>query len=767
MMSKNSFWASMVENSKRRIWVWALSLLTFVLALPTYVAFSVNRQAGQLDMYVKNYGQKLGEQMVQRNIQEAVEYCLSYSTILMIMVAGLAFLVGVQGFSWLYSRKKIDFYMGMPIKRKKRFLVIWLNGILIFGVPYLLGVAVSLLIAAANGGISGSVLGSVAVAAGMNLLLYLGVYHLAILAVMMTGNIVITACGFGVFCLYEYMVRSILYSYSSLFFEHFSYQSTDVEPMLSPFILYYDFSVALKRGSGWLGLLIGMIVFVAVIGVISYICYLKRPAEAAGKAMTFSVSKPVIKILLMVPVALFAGYLMAESVNYRPTSSQDGIGFVIFTLVVAVIVGCALMQVIYEFDIKGAFHKKSHIVISGVAVALIFLVFRYDLLEYDSYVPNPEKVESVAFIPSTYEAAAGYSSHVDEWGDYVSNWEYAKENMFLADVEAVCELAQLSMDEYEQMKRWAESMDLDEDELYTGETEEEYYWSYASVIYRMKNGREVCREFKINVKNEEAVAYLDRIIGEPEFKTGYLDGASDTLIALLENNDRYTVEAFYGNTVYNSKMSRQDAAEFVKVYQSELKDADFSDLRESVPVGVLLIDVTQTNRNGGRWTRTIGINVYEFMEASTSYLEEKGYYLDAHLNPEDVERIQIVNYNNEARKLLEEKQKMQTGAAGLEETVTQVSSVRYQMVETNVTDTSVYVDYTEPEQIAAIAEMLYPNDLIGYEWDGGTPRDDEYEVHVYFKNGNKISKEYGITAYYGFIEGQVPEFVQADTAYTE
>lgn len=767
MTSKNSFWVSMKENSKRRLWVWALSALAFLLALPTYVAFSINRQAGRLENYIRDYGQQLGEQMVQKNIQDAVEYCLGSSPVLVVMAAGLAFLVGVQGFSWLYSRKKIDFYMGMPVKRKKRFLLIWLNGILIFLIPYLLGAAVSLLIAAANGGISSTVLGSVATAVGMNLLLYLGVYHLAILAVMMTGNIVITVFGFGVFCLYEYMVRSVLYSYQSLFFEHFSYQSMNVEPVISPFTLYYELTRTLEKGGGWPGYLIGMLVFAAVAGVLSYICYLKRPAEAAGKAMTFNASKPVIKILLMIPVALFAGYLMAESVNYRPTSSQEGIGFVIFTLVVAVIIGCGLMQVIYEFDIKGALHKKTHMVISGVAVALIFLIFRYDLLSYDAYVPDPEQVESVAFVPTNYEAAAGYSSHVDEWGNYVSNWEYAKENMFLTDTEAVCALARLSMEEYDDMKQYAEAMGLEEDEFYIGKAEKEYYWSYASVIYRLKNGREVFREFKVNVMNEEAVACLDRIIGEPEFKKGYFDGASDTLVTLLEDNDKYTIEAFYGNTVYSSKMSREDAAEFVAVYQNELMDADFSTLREQVPAGVLLIDITQTNKDGGRWTRTVGINVYEFMEESTAYLKEKGYYVEEHLNPEDVERIQIINHNNEARELLQEKQKMQAGAAGLEEVTEEATSVRLQMAETNVTDTSVYVDYMEPEQIAAIAERLYPNDMLSYEWDGGTPRDDEYEIYVYFKNGNKISKEYGITAYYGFIEGQVPEFVQEETAYVE
>lgn len=752
MMSKNSFWGSMIENGKRRIWVWALSLLFFILALPTYVAFSINRQASNLDDCIRTYGQILGQQVVLNNMKNTTEYCLGSSGILLSMVSVFAFLVGVQGFSWLYSRKKIDFYMGMPVKRKKRFLIIWLNGILIFLLPYLLGVLLSLAIAASSGCVDAGLIGSVLISCLGNLLLYLGVYHLAILAVMMTGNIVIGVFGFGVFCLYEYVIRGVLCSYQQLFFEHFSYQSMDTEPLFSPFTMYYRFCDLAEKGSKWGGALAGMLLFAAVVLLISYICYLKRPAEAAGKAMAFGSFNPALKMLLVVPAALFAGYLMAEAVYYEPISSDEGVGFVLFVLAVGTIVGCALIQVIYEFDIRGVLHKKHHIVICGVSVAAVFVIFRYDLFAFDAYIPDPEQIESVAFVPVNYEAAAGYSTHVDEWGKYMSNWEYADENMFLTDAESVCALAELSMKEYELKKpdQW----------------ENEDYWSYASVIYRLKSGRKVCREFMVNVKNAEAVTYLDRIIGEPEFKKGYLNGASENLADLLENNDKYAIEAYYGNTIYTNRMNQKDAAEFVEIYQTELLPATFTTLKEQVPAGVLMIDVTQEYRDGSRGTWTVGINVYGFMEKSISYLKEKGYYVEEQLNPEDVERIQVVNYNSEIREQLEEEQKKQAETEEIKETeMAETKSVRIQT--TDDINTLVYADYTDPEQIRRIAEAVYPQELLGNEWDGGTKKAEDYTVCIYFKSGTKIGREYGIDAYYGFVEGQIPEFVQEDTVYTE
>ena len=102
--------------------------------------------------------------------------------------------------------------------------------------------------------------------------------------------------------------------------------------------------------------------------------------------MVFGFTKPIIKILLVVPMALVVGDMIANDVNYAPERGLHGGGYVLFTLALATILGCAVIQVLYEFDIKGALHQKRHILISGVLVAFFFLIYRYDLLHYDSYV---------------------------------------------------------------------------------------------------------------------------------------------------------------------------------------------------------------------------------------------------------------------------------------------------------------------------------------------------------------------------------------------
>lgn len=767
MTSKNSFLASMNENNKRRLWVWMLSALFFVLVLPVSISITVSQQINDKSYLIETYGAELAEQALHERLINSMCGQLGFSGMLVIFATIIAVISGIHGFSYLYSRKKIDFYMGMPVKRKKRFLIIWLNGIILYVIPCLLGLAISLMIAAGNGAVDGRVLLTTAAAFGINFLYYLCIYHMAILALMLTGNFVITALGFLVFCLYEFAVRGTLYEYKSMFFRYFSYHGSGTTPKISPFTWYsgladifnYENAVEIRN-------LAGLVIFALAVGGVSYVCYLKRPAEAAGRAMTFGVTRPVIKVALTVPMALLSGILIAGTVNYTPTISQKGIGYVIFTIAVMVVLASCLIQVIYEFDIKGVFHKKLHILVSGVIVALIFLTFRYDLLGYDSYIPKPGRVESVAFIPSYYETTFGGGARFDADGSYLSDEEYAEKYMFLGKAEEVCELAEHSMSAYNRLAGSGYNLD---------DTEDTSRWSAATLLYRLKGGREVYRRIWVDVEDDKSAALLDEIMGSAEFKKGYLPGASENLAALLEENGNYKINAGYGNMVYWEDMSQAEMKEFLQIYQKDLEKANFSNVKENLPVGIGRIAITEEMKDRAsyyaRSTRSwyVGMNVYPFYEDSIDWLKTHGYYRDSQLNPEDVEHIQIVNNNREIYDELVEKQKMTAGAAALGEAEQSVVNDYYgtKNYGEDTIDTRVYRDYTDKEQILKISNLIYPQDLVDNDWDYGIGRDEDYVVYVYFKADSPLTKKYGSSVSYVFPEGMVPEFVKSDTLYRE
>lgn len=760
MTSKNSFWASLKENNKRRVWVWVLSALAFILCFPAYTALRINNvytQMGRNFVQPDNY-----EAMIRERLYMAMHDSIGFSYMILIFATILAVVAAVQGFSYLYSRQKIDFYQGMPVKRKNRFFVIWLNGIFVFVLPYLLGLVISIGIAAGNGALNGSVLLEAVIAFGIMICFYLCVYHMAILAVMLTGNIVITGLGFGVFCLYELLARQVIYYFMDLFFTYFSYEGIVwLTPVLSPFSICEKIMDKYKSSSMLdAKYTVGLIVFTIALGVISYFCYKKRPAEAAGKAMTFAVTKPIIKVLLSVLITMIAGLTIIDAIGMDPERSTDGMGYVIFAMIVTMIVSSGLIQVIYEADIRGALHKKRHIVIGGVLAAFLFMTFRYDLLHYDSYVPNPDKVESVAFIPQDYEMVASYgNSYFDAQGNYLSEHDYAKQNMYIQNTEAMCELASFSIDEYNQV-------DLDSD--YNMYDEQ---WSSSLVIYRLKNGSEVYRRLWINMKDEQTIAYLNEIMGSEEFKQGFFMGLSNTMEQFLADSGQYDVAAVYGNSVYSKKMSSADVTELLTAYKEDMKTADFSIMRDNVPVGAVTIEFSKKMSNDSMYatsSRTSGFNIYPSFEHSIACLEENGYYMNFQLNPKDVDRIQIVNYNSKINEELMEKQNTVAGAAtiGREETAEAVLVYGGQGYEGN-TDTRVYADYTKPSDIEQIAACVYPAEMITPNWEQGAEIAQDYNVVVYFKADSEMTKNYGVNAYYGFIEGKVPEFVQNDTKYIQ
>ena len=180
--------------------------------------------------------------------------------------------------------------------------------------------------------------------------------------------------------------------------------------------------------------------------------------------MTFEITKPVVKILLIVPASLFAGLVIADAVGFYPGSSMNGIGYVLFTFLFVIVIGSALIQVIYEFDIKGILHKKTHIVISGVLKSLIFIGFRYDLTGYDGYIPKQNDIESVAFVPDFYDMTWEGGTYFDSDGSFMTELEYADKYMELSNVADVCELAELSMKDYDQFLGQMEKEGYKEDQ---------------------------------------------------------------------------------------------------------------------------------------------------------------------------------------------------------------------------------------------------------------------------------------------------------------
>lgn len=136
MTSKNSFWVSSRENHKRRIWVWIVAVLSQILLYGAMATIYLSRIKNQYEM-----GAFRSVEAFRRAMYQAARDALAFSDNLWPVLVFLSAVIGMQGFSYLYDRRKVDMYHSVPVSKKKRFGVIYVNGILIYLTGNLLGLA--------------------------------------------------------------------------------------------------------------------------------------------------------------------------------------------------------------------------------------------------------------------------------------------------------------------------------------------------------------------------------------------------------------------------------------------------------------------------------------------------------------------------------------------------------------------------------------------------------------------------------------------------
>lgn len=98
--------------------------------------------------------------------------------------------------------------------------------------------------------------------------------------------------------------------------------------------------------------------------------------------MVFEISKPIIKLALVIPISL-AGGIMFMSI-----SNNDSKGWLIFGLIFSLLISYGIVETIYNFDIRKAFSGKYYLLASALTVAVIASIFQFDLFKYDSYIPK-------------------------------------------------------------------------------------------------------------------------------------------------------------------------------------------------------------------------------------------------------------------------------------------------------------------------------------------------------------------------------------------
>lgn len=702
MTSKNSFLVNCIENNKRRIWVWVAVLLSQLALYP-----------GMMTVYLSRIKHWNGENryasaaLYQKALNAAAADAVGFKTICLFPITILAALTAIQGFSYLHDRKKVDFYYSVPVSTKRRFFVIYGNGIAIYLFSYLTSVILALLFALTQGALTGAALIECGLAFLMNILYFLAVYHTAILAVMITGNLVVSTAATAGLLLAEYTMVQLFNQMKALFFKTYSYGLFRQTEAKFSVLIDYDrqiYPLKLQEDMGKnLQVLLPMfgrwLVVIIVTFLLAYLGYRKRPVEAAGKPVVFDRLKPLIKIF----AALAVGFEVC-SILYE-TSYQNAL-LAAAAMLGATVLCCMVIEVIYEYDVRAVIKHLFSTGLCAAVVLIIFGSFYFDLFGYDEYIPEKDQIESAAFY-----LYSGYQSYFeDEWADgevvrrIISPTNYIMEHMFLTDTEAIRELAELNQNaDWEAMK---DARPVD-------------------VLYRLRSGRLVCRYYMVDFADAENAELLDRIVGTKEYRDGFYQTDS----SLLQSKD---LEITYGSNALATQLPSGDGQRLLELWQRDMEKYDFTLARNSIPCGNLLFS---DQKYYGAWE----FPVYECFTETIAYLKEKNAYYPAALRAKDVACIEISAYHY---------------------MFTEYSDVAERAEEIRRVEKS----FEDPAQIEQIIPNLYPSDLQSSFISRGDVEAAQYEITIAFRADSDYPYGKGYYSYF-FLDGQVPDFVARQMAY--
>lgn len=721
MTSKNLFFKLIKQDFQKRIWCPILIFIGCFLALEVQLLMMLDHIEKQLNENNRYYYRSLGEY---------VEKCFFGTNVKMFAVLACftAFLCAISGFSYLHSKVQLDTYHSLPVKREQLFLSKYVSGALQFFVPFVLHMFVCMGIAAGKDAFSGAAFANAIRFIGVILLVFLLAYAVFIMAACLTGNIIVSMIGSAVLFFYSTIVSLLVNGMFEKFFYTFTLIGGNANLIIlenfwgfSPFtmlirlfsqntdeVIQQDNYFRYNAGYLWV-----IAVAVLVYTLIAFVLYKKRASESAGRAIAFKWAEPVIKTLVVIPAAFYSGLFFGDI-----ASSDNGNAWYLFGVIFGYIIFALLIEVIFRLDIKSALCHKSQLVFNAACVAIIFVIFRYDALGYDTYVPADSELISCSVSIDGLMACSppviGRNYYVHRGVD-----DYRMQNVKMQGNPSVMELAR---------KAAASGYSYDDSE-----------GNYRSMLfgYNLKNGKSVYRRYVIDITDEETRKLLADIYNDSSYKTG--------TNLMLNDGWKREYKKLYCTGNFNKatlEMTPEFQSKLLETYQEEYLHLDFSTVLDTYPIGCIT-PVTQDEYNAdmewgyfhGSSGRTgDGSLIYPQFTKTIALLKENGFDIYEAALIEDINYI-AVEYKRETIQHIGENE-----------------YISYDYV--NIADI-----YDKEQQQLMFDSML--NTDYGWQVKGYTNFfEEDFEIYIHTKSDNSSVPEN-----FNFKKGIIPEFIYETEGY--
>ena len=741
MMSKSSY--SVKDMLRSRIWTLALSFVTFFLYDVAGTAANILRIHNYADVYQYTAMQRRSEVLSEVSKWLGVRQYFGW-----IVVIVLAVVTGISGYAWMDNRQKTDFFESQPVRRSVRFWKIYFSGLLVFLIPAVLCLGAGLLTAAAMGCMTSGIMLDAWVELVRLFILYAGVYAISVLAAMWTGNAIVCAAATGVLLLYEPALAYLLRSLKQQFLVTYYAAGTVEKPLFSPVVNYMlltlpgFFTSNFSRVTGidadytnpstvnfvrscvrsvWKYDILTLAVTAAVTAI-AFLSHQKRRSEDAGSAVVFASVRVITKLAVATLGGLYAGLGMMNL--FASGRSHSTLVISIVFIVITVMLLSAVIQIIYDFNFRSFMRGAWSMAAAGIAAVTVFLMFRGDVLGYDRYVPKDSEVGSAAIV--NYGGVA-MTDFAEDGSAIYDGVEAASHYMMLTDIADVTSLARMGQE-------YTINHQMDGENTATTAPKQTTY--QIVVLYRMKNGRRIYRQFTIPADTDASL--LDRITSSEEYRKGYFNFLHDEGYLNFTTDGRITYDsewnADWAGSNGNSGISDEDYAGLKKALSKDAAQYCYSKAREEGPIG--MIQLARRKPGSGMagntsddTTDSLSILVYPFYQNTIQWLKDAGIWSEPVPSAGEVSQFTVTDYNIAALR----GEKSDSG---------------------DISGASVSVSYTEPDQIARLLQSSV-NLYAGYSgWYLFDEDAGDYTIDVKTADGSSASL--------GFRDDKIPAFVRQD-----
>lgn len=584
MTSRSLFFKYMKENTKQRIWSLALALLLCFFVFPVATALNISTIFRPENLNSSGLPAELALAQAQQDFtREMLRVYSMKGGALAFMLTMAAVVLAASGFAYLHSKKKTDFYHSLPIRREMLYAVTCLNGFLYMAVAYIGFLTIAAVMIRAKG--VPFDWGSLYLASVEHLCFFALVYMTAIMAMLLTGNLVVGLLGTGVLFSWGPVICMTISAYFSEYFTTFYGDDSfllALSERTSPVAWYVEACMSSQPGR----MALGALIMAAVLFVLGMLLYRRRPSEAAGHAMAFPITEPIIRFLIVVPSSLLLG-AMFHSMMYED-------GWTVFGLVCGLLLMSCIIEIIYHFDFRSLFAHKRQLLVSAVFVGVVFVIFRFDLFGYDRYLPATEKLASGGIYCDLLdpEATSQYHSTVE----YTEGWYGvtfdAMPSSTLAGKMQISddqELELLHTIAAQGVHDAAEARDrfLRGHGRYYEVEEGDTAFHNVTIAWHLRNGRTVYRSYLVNVSGVRAA--LEAVYDLDAYKTAMYPVLSLTADDVAGINYKEEDECSH------VKLSGADTkAALLAAYQEELKALSSETRTREMPIAEIQF---KTNEN--------------------------------------------------------------------------------------------------------------------------------------------------------------------------